>query len=93
MEGNIMSSVRAGYPGRVITVSLGLLLFALATLTPLLAQAPPSGDTFVSSSYPNNNFGFVNSLAVAPGNISYLQFNLSVQSLLKTQENSYEAPF
>jgi hypothetical protein len=77
MEGNIMSSVRAGYPGRVITVSLGLLLFALATLTPLLAQAPPSGDTLVSSSYPNNNFGFVNSLAVAPGNTSYVQFNLS----------------
>jgi hypothetical protein len=47
-----MSNLLTGYPSRVITVSLGLLLFTLASLLPLLAQAPPSADTFVSSTYP-----------------------------------------
>ena len=68
----------------LFTVSLrgclaGVLTFVvLAALSaPLLAQAPPSGDTFVSSAFPTTNFGFVNSLAVAPGTTSFVQFNLS----------------
>src|SRR4030081_3901469 len=77
MEDKIMSNLLTGYPSRVITVSLGLLLFALASLTPLLAQAPPSADTCVSSTYPTTNFGWVNSLAVSPGSTSYVQFNLA----------------
>src|SRR5246127_672246 len=58
-------------------------LVALATTSvlsmsiALLAQAPPSADTFVSSAYPSTNFGAVNSLAVGPGSTSYAQFNLS----------------
>ena len=39
-----MSSLRSGYPSRTMAVSLGLLLFTLASLTPLLAQITPSGD-------------------------------------------------
>ena len=77
MEGNIMSSVLTRHPGRAIAVSFGLLLFTLTSLTPLLAQAPPSGDTFVNTSSSAYNFGFVNSLAVTPENTSYVQFNLS----------------
>jgi hypothetical protein len=72
-----MSSLRSGYASRTKTGFIGLLLFTLASLMPLMAQAPPSGDTFVSSSAPAYNFGFVNSLAVAPENTSYVQFNLS----------------
>jgi hypothetical protein len=77
MEDKIMSNLLTGYPGRTLAVSAGLLLFALASLTPLLAQAPPSADTFVSSTYPTTNFGWVNSLAVGPGSTSYVRFNLA----------------
>ena len=62
---------------KTFAVSLSLLLFALASLTSVMAQAPPSGDTFVNSSSPAYNFGFLNSLAVTPENTSYVQFNLS----------------
>ena len=56
----------------------GLSLILLAALSAsLFAQAPPSGDTFVTSTFPSTNFGSVNSLAVAPGTTSYAQFNLS----------------
>ncbi len=51
-------------------------LFA-AMCTPLLAQAPPSADTFVSSSTPKLNYGPSIILAVGPGTNSYVQFNLS----------------
>jgi collagen triple helix repeat protein/TGF-beta propeptide len=53
-----------------------LLAGALLSL-PLLAQAPPSGDTFSLSSSPRSNFGSWPLLAVQHGSNSYLQFNLS----------------
>jgi hypothetical protein len=42
-----------------------------------LAQAPPSGDTFVSSSFGKTNFGSGIALAVQPGTTTFIQFNLS----------------
>ena len=53
-----------------------LLLCALFIL-PVHAQVPPSGDTYVSSSFAKINFGSGISLVVAPGTSSYVQFNLS----------------
>ncbi len=53
-----------------------LLLLALAT-QPLLAQAPPSADTFVSSSTPKVNYGPAIALVVCQGSTSYVQFNLA----------------
>jgi len=53
-----------------------LLLFCILAL-PVLAQAPPSQDTFVSSATPNVNYGPGISLLVGPGTTSYIQFNLS----------------
>src|SRR5947208_2965144 len=41
------------------------------------AQAPPSADTFVSSSTPRTNYGPSIILVVQPGASSYLQFNLA----------------
>ena len=56
----------------------GLTVALLAAMcTPLLAQAPPSADTFVSSTYSKTNFGAVGSLNVGGGSTSYVQFNLS----------------
>jgi hypothetical protein len=52
------------------------LLFCVATVS-LLAQAPPSGDTFVSSTTPKINYGSGIALVVGQGTTSYLQFNLS----------------
>jgi hypothetical protein len=43
----------------------------------LLAQSPPSADTFVISSTPNANYGSSITLRVVSGATSYLQFNLS----------------
>ena len=56
--------------------ALGVVLIALTCL-PVLAQAPPSADTFVSSAFSKTNFGAVGSLNVGPGSTSYVQFNLS----------------
>ncbi len=53
-----------------------LVLCALFTV-PVLAQVPPSGDTYVSSSYAKTNFGSGISLVVGTGTNSYVQFNLS----------------
>lgn len=53
-----------------------LLLVALV-VEPLLAQAPPSADTFVSSATPKINYGPSIALAVGPGTTSFVQFNLS----------------
>ncbi|MGB7865270.1 MAG: DNRLRE domain-containing protein, partial [Candidatus Sulfotelmatobacter sp.] len=41
------------------------------------AQAPPSGDTYVSSSTPKTNYGFSPILVVQPGTTTFIQFNLS----------------
>ena len=57
-------------------VVLGLLLGIVISL-PLFGQAPPSGDTFVSSVTPKLNYGSGISLLVGPGTTSYVQFNLS----------------
>ena len=55
---------------------LTVALFA-AMCTPLLAQAPPSADTFVSSAFSKTNFGSVGTMNVGGGSTSYMQFNLS----------------
>ena len=55
---------------------LTVALFTAMCL-PLLAQAPPSADTFVSISTPKLNYGPSIILAVGPGTNSYVQFNLS----------------
>jgi len=54
----------------------GCLLYLLFLL-PVVAQAPPSGDTFVSSSFGKTNFGSNISLVVQPGATTFIQFNLS----------------
>ena len=61
---------------RGLVVCCVFLLFALAPMT-LSAQAPPSADAFVSSTFAKTNFGSVGSLNVGPGSTSYVQFNLS----------------
>jgi hypothetical protein len=43
----------------------------------MLAQAPPSADTFVSNAFSKTNFGSVGTMNVGPGSTSYVQFNLS----------------
>ncbi len=78
------------HQGIVIATSwvlLGLVLFSL----PLAAQAPPSADTFASSTFPTTNFGSVNSLAVAPGSTSYVQFNLGTIPAGATGEQGHPA--
>jgi hypothetical protein len=58
---------------RTFCVVLTCLLFSLS----LLAQAPPSADTFVSNSTPTVNYGPSITLIVGQGSTAYLQFNLS----------------
>ena len=53
-----------------------VLLLAVLSL-PLLAQSPPSGDTFAYSQTPRINYGSAPLLAVQQGSNTYLQFNLS----------------
>lgn len=59
----------------VVIALCGWLLCLLCT--PLFAQAPPSADTFVTSTYPKTNFGSSISLVVQPGATTFVQFNLS----------------
>jgi hypothetical protein len=55
-----------------------ILVAALCWLSvSLVAQAPPSADTFASSATPVLNYGAFPTLAVSPGINSYVQFNLS----------------
>jgi len=49
----------------------------VAMCTPLLAQAPPSADTFVSSSTAKTNYGSSIALVVGSGTTSYVRFNLA----------------
>ena len=74
LEEKIMSLSCARRPIR--TAFHCLVWLALLSL-PLLAQAPPSADTFVSNSTPKLNYGPSISLLVGPGTTSYVQFNLS----------------
>lgn len=53
--------------GLIVTLSAGMAV----------AQAPPTGDTYVSSIFARTNFGSGVTLVVAPGTTSYIQFNLS----------------
>jgi Collagen triple helix repeat (20 copies) len=56
----------------------GLTVALFATMcTPLLAQAPPSADTFVSSSTAKTNYGSSIALVVGSGTTSYVRFNLA----------------
>ena len=59
---------------RAIVLAFSLCLFSSLSL---LAQAPPSGDTFVSSTTPKHNYGPSITLVVCAGSTSYVQFNLS----------------
>jgi hypothetical protein len=69
-----MPSARAQ---RQIPINLWSLLWLLLVSPSLLAQAPPSADTFVSSAFSKTNFGSVGTMNVGPGSTSYVQFNLS----------------
>src|SRR5215472_13088853 len=62
-------------PASSLIVCISLLGMALSL--PLVAQAPPSQDTFVSSITPKVNYGPGINLVVGPGTTSYVQFNLS----------------
>jgi len=63
-----------GSQGRRLFILVGLVtLSALSSV----AQAPPSADTFVSSTTPKVNYGPSITLIVGPGTTSYIQFNLS----------------
>ena len=62
---------------RTIPYFLATILF-LALLPPNgVAQAPPSADTYVSSSTPKTNYGYSPVLVVQPGTTTFIQFNLS----------------
>src|SRR2546430_5143576 len=77
MEDKVMSNLLTGYPSRVITVSFGLLLFTLTSLTPLLAQITPSGDAYTNTALPTTNFGDKPLLDVQSSTqIAYIQFDL-----------------
>jgi cysteine-rich repeat protein len=54
-----------------------ILAFFLLCISTLAQQAPPSADTFVSSSTPSTNYGSSIILVVASGNNTYMKFNLS----------------
>ena len=61
-----------------------MIPYFLAALLPLVmlpsngvAQAPPSADTYVSSSTPKANYGVSPILVVQPGTTTFIQFNLS----------------
>ena len=51
-------------------------LFLICSML-LFAQAPPVGDTFVSSATPKINYGPSITLVVGQGSTAYIQFNLS----------------
>lgn len=72
----MLTKVKENRFRRARGILFGIVVFATMAL-PLSAQAPPSGDTFVTNAFPTTNFGSVNSLAVGPGTSSYVQFNLS----------------
>lgn len=72
-----MSLTFLEYKSRTHLRSFSILPLLFAFALPLLAQAPPSQDTFVASMRPNANFGGNASLAVQPGVTALVQFNLS----------------
>jgi Collagen triple helix repeat (20 copies) len=74
LEEKIMSLTCAR---RLIRNAFRCLLWLALLSLPLLAQAPPSADTFVSSSTPKINYGSTIALAVGPGTTTYVRFNLA----------------
>ena len=60
-----MLRMRTCRRNRGLVVCWVFLLFALAPMT-LSAQAPPSADAFVNSSFAKTNFGSVGTLNVGP---------------------------
>ena len=62
-----MPKIVADFSREIRLRSLVGLFWLSATALRLLAQAPPSQDTFVASSKPNNNYGSNASLAVQSG--------------------------
>lgn len=66
-----MLRIRTCRRNRGLVVCCVFLLFALGSV-PLSAQAPPSTDTFVSSTYPTTNFGSVN-VVITSNNVTKLR--------------------
>jgi hypothetical protein len=62
---------------RLIRLGFWYLLLSVVIAQTLLAQAPPSADTFVSSSTPKINYGPSIALIVGQGSTTYVQFNLA----------------
>jgi hypothetical protein len=62
---------------RLIRLGLRFWLLSVVFAQTLLAQAPPSADTFVSSSTPKINYGPSFALIVGQGSTTYVQFNLA----------------
>jgi hypothetical protein len=65
------------YAPRPIRTAFSCLLWLALLSLPLLAQAPPSADTFVSSSTAKTNYGSSIALVVGSGTTSYVRFNLA----------------
>jgi hypothetical protein len=74
LEEKIMSQPCARRP---IRIGFWCLLLVTLVVQPLLAQAPPSADTFVSSSTPKTNYGSTIALVVGSGTTSYVRFDLA----------------
>src|ERR1700677_4428524 len=64
-------------PARWTAKAVLIFVFTLLVSLTMLAQAPPSGDTFASSSTPRQNYGSWPLIAVQQGTNSYIQFNSS----------------
>jgi hypothetical protein len=64
-------------PAKWAVAAARLFLFFVLATTALLAQAPPSADTFTANSSPRTNYGGWPLLVVQQGSNTYLQFNLS----------------
>jgi hypothetical protein len=62
---------------RLIRLGFWYLLLSAVIAQTLAAQAPPSADTFVSSSTPKINYGPSIALIVGQGSTTYVQFNLA----------------
>ena len=72
-----MCRLRVGREWQVGRRSFSVLLWCLLLALRLLAQSPPSGDTYVSSNFAKTKFGSGITLIVGPGTTTYVQFNLS----------------
>jgi hypothetical protein len=61
---------------RYLRLSLACLVFSLLSLS-MMAQAPPSADSYVAKISPSTNYGSAPILAVQEGTTAYVQFDLS----------------